>query len=203
MTDIIIVSFSDSDLNEYFEKSRLYLEEFISSAAIAVNVHGVHNSLTKAGLEIIIQKFEDKYAIVIFAHGTENSVLDSQGGNIVLHEDQAKDLNKAIVYSTACYNASSLGFKMSHYGCKLFFGFSGKSYVTDIDDYITNTFIQTDNYAFIQILSGEEDCKSLSGNTETFFKHKYDEIKDSYPESAVLLMHNKEAVRFYENNREC
>ncbi len=107
------------------------------------------------------------------------------------------------MYSTACYNASSLGFQLSNYGCNLFFGYSDKSYISYTDNYIENIFIETDNFALIKILLGERDCSLLVDKTEEYFKEKYDEIKENYYESAVLLMHNKESVRFYENRTEC
>ncbi|HFS68075.1 MAG TPA: hypothetical protein ENK67_07675 [Flavobacteriia bacterium] len=202
MTDLIILSVPDSDLNEYFKKCRSHLELFVSKQSLAITIHGEHGVFTQKTLEEKIQCFTDGYALIIYAHGTENSVTNKDGEEI-LHESQAHILSNALVYSTACYNASSLGFKLSNYGCKLFFGYSDKAYVAHTDNYIEKAFIETDNFALIKILLGENDCTKLAEETEEFFKTKYNDIKENYYESAALLMHNKEAVRFYQNHAEC
>ena len=203
MKDLIILSVPDSDLNEYFEKCRSHLELFISRKSLKINIHGEHGTFTQETLEEKIQCFTDRYALIIYAHGTESSVRDKNGIEI-LHESQAHMLSNSLVYSTACSNASSLGFHLSNYGCKLFFGYLGKAYVPlDMDILIEKIFIETDNFAMIQILMGEVNCQKLATDTENFFKQKYNEIKYDYPDDAAWLMHNKESVRFYQNRAEC
>ena len=203
MRDLIILSIPDSNLNGYFEKCRNHLVEFISSQSIEINIHGEHGIFTKDTLAEKIQCFTDRYALIIYAHGTDKSVIDTNGIEI-LHESQASILHNALVYSTACSNASSLGFQLSQYGCNLFFGYSDKAYIPiSQDNFIENTFIETDNFAILQILSRNIDCQQLSIDTENFFKQKYNEIKYNYPDDAAWLMHNKESVRFYQNRTEC
>jgi len=202
MKDLIILSVPDNDLNEYFEKCRKHLELFISKNSLELTIHGEHGIFTQKTLEEKIQCFRDKYALIIYAHGTETSIINAQK-EVLFEESQVSILANSLVYSTACYNASSLGFQLSNYGCNLFFGYADKSYVAHIDDYIEKAFIETDNFALIKILSGETDCTLLAEETEKYFKQKYNEIKDNYLESAVLLMHNKESVRFYQSRAEC
>lgn len=202
MKDLIILSVSDSNLNEYFEKCRNHLELFISKSSLKITIHGEHGTFTQKTLESKIKCFTDEYALIVYAHGTETSVINKDGEEI-LHESQASILLNALVYSTACFNASSLGFELSNYGCNLFFGYSAKAYVAHTDNYIEKSFIETDNFALIKILSGETNCTLLAEDTEKFFKTKYNDIKENYYESAALLMHNKESVRFYQNSAEC
>ncbi len=202
MRDLIILSVADSNLNEYFEKCRKHLELFIFKQSLKVTIHGEHGAFTQETLEDKIQDFTERYALIIYAHGTETSIIDAQK-EVLFDENQAPILANSLVYSTACYNASSLGFKLSNYGCNLFFGYSNKAYVAHTDNYIEKAFIETDNFALIKILSGETDCTLLVEETEKFFKKKYNDIKENYYESAALLMHNKESVRFYQNRAEC
>ncbi len=202
MKDLIILSVPDSDLNEYFEKCRNHLELFISKQSLKITIHGEHGVFTKETLDEKIQCFRDEYALIVYAHGTETSVI-TKDGEVIFHESQADILEKALVYSTACLNASSLGFKLSNYGCKLFFGYFNKAYVPHTDSVIEKVFIETDNFAMIKILLGESNCQQLSFDTEDFFKKKYNEIKYIYPDDAAWLMHNKESVRFYQNRAEC
>ena len=202
MRDLIILSVPDSALNEYFEKCRNHLELFISKNSLEFTIHGEHGIFTKETLEKKIQCFTDKYALIIYAHGTETSIIDAKK-EVLFEESQVSILGNSLVYSTACYNASSLGFKLSNYGCNLFFGYSDKTYVSHTDNYIENTFIETDNFALKKILSGETNCTLLAKKTEEFFKQKYNDIKDNYYEDAALLMHNKESVRFYQNRAKC
>jgi len=202
MKDLIVLSIPDSDLNEYFEKCRKHLELFISKQSLKVNIHGEHGVFTQDTLEEKIQCFTDRYALIIYAHGTETSIINTQK-EVLFEENQAPILANSLVYSTACYNASSLGFKLSNYGCKLFFGYSDKSYVPHTDNYIEKAFIETDNFALIRILLGETDCKQVAEETDVFFKTKIDEIKYTYPDDAAWMMHNREAVRFYQNRAEC
>ena len=203
MKDLIILSVPDSSLNEYFEKCRNHLELFISKQSIKINIHGEHGIFTQETLEEKIQCFTDRYALVIYAHGTKTSVMDKENNRVLLDETQVPILGNSLVYSTACFNASSLGFSLSNYGCKLFFGYANKAYVAHTDNYIERTFIETDNFALMKILSGETDCTFLADETEKFFKKKYNDIKENYYEDAALLMHNKESVRFYQNRAEC
>jgi len=202
MTDLIILSVPDNNLNEYFAKCRNHLELFISKNSLELTIHGEHGIFTKETLEEKIQCFTDRYALIIYAHGTETSIIDAKE-EVLFEESQASILENSIVYSTACYNASSLGFKLSNYGCSLFFGYSDKAYVSHTNGYIENIFIETDNFALKKILSGEIDCTQLAQETEEFFKKKYNEIKDNYYEDAALLMHNKESVQFYQNRTKC
>ena len=203
MKDLIILSIPDSNLNEYFQKCRDHLELFISRQSLDITIHGEHGIFTQKTLEDKIQCFTDRYALIIYAHGTETSVIDKENNRVLLDEKQVPILGNSLVYSTACFNASSLGYRLSNYGCHLFFGYADRAYITHTDNYIENTFIETDNFALIQILLGERDCSLLVEETEKYFKEKYNEIKENYYESAVLLMHNKESVRFYENRTEC
>ena len=202
MKDLIILSVPDSNLNEYFEKCRVHLESFILNKSLKITIHGEHGTFTKKTLEKKIKCFTDEYALIVYAHGTETSVITKDGEEI-FHESQANILSNALVYSTACSNASSLGFELSKYGCKLFFGYYNQAYVSHADKFIENIFIETDNFAIIKILLGESNCQKLSSSTEDFFKKKYNEIKDIYPDDAAWLMHNKESVRFYQNRAEC
>ena len=202
MKDLIILSVADSNLNEYFEKCRKHLESFIFKKSLEITIHGEHGAFTQKKLEEKIQDFTDRYALIIYAHGTATSVIDARQ-EVLFEEHQAPILENSLVYSTACYNASSLGFQLSNYGCNLFFGYSNKVYVAHTDNYIEKAFIETDNFALIKILSGETNCTRLAEETEKFFKKKYNDIKENYYESAALLMHNKESVRFYQNRTEC
>ena len=202
MNDLIILSIPDNNLNEYFKKCRDHLELFISQQSLEITIHGEHGIFTQETLEAKIQCFTDKYALIIYAHGTETSVIDAKN-EVLLDENQVSILQNSLVYSTACYNASSLGFQLSNYECNLFFGYSNKAYVAHTDNYIEKAFIETDNFALIKILSGETNCTLLVEETEKFFKTKYNDIKENYYESAALLMHNKESVRFYQNRAEC
>jgi hypothetical protein len=203
MKDLIILSIADSSLNDYFKKCRNHLELFISKQALKLTIHGEHGTFTQKTLEKKIQCFTDRYALIIYAHGTETSVIDKENNRVLLDEKQVPILENSLVYSTACFNASSLGFLLSNYGCKLFFGYANKSYISCTDTYVEEIFIETDNFALIKILSGETNCTLLAEKTEKFFKKKYNDIKYNYYEDAVLLMHNKEAVRFYQNRVEC
>ena len=204
MKDLIIVSFSDTNLNEYFFKCRKYLEQFIEENSLEINLHGVHGSFNKKSLSLLVDKFDDRYGIVIYAHGTTDSILNSRYGDEVLTTEEAHNYHNAIFYSTACSTASSLGYAISNYGSKLLFGYDKKSYVSSsIDDYIENIFISTDNFALLQILSGEKDCSKISNDTYDFFTYKYNEIKENYQDDAAWLMHNREAVKFYKEKKEC
>lgn len=202
MKDLIILSVPDSNLNEYFEKCREHLELFISKQSLEITIHGEHGAFTKETLDEKIQCFTESYALIVYAHGTETSIRNAQN-EVLFEESQVSILANSLVYSTACYNASSLGSKLSNYGCNLFFGYADKSYVAYTDKYIEKAFIETDNFALIKILSGETDCTLLTEETEKYFKQKYNDIKENYYESAVLLMHNKESVRFYQNQTVC
>lgn len=202
MKDLIILSVTDSNLNEYFEKCRNHLESFISGQSLEITIHGKHGVFTQETLEAKIKCFTDRYALIIYAHGTGTSVINTSN-EVLFEERQAPILTNSLVYSTACYNASSLGFQLSNYGCNLFFGYINKAYVAHTDCYIEKVFIETDNFALIRILSGETDCTFLAEETEKFFKKKYNDIKENYYENAALLMHNKESVRFYQNRAEC
>jgi len=202
MKDLIILSVPDSDLNEYFAKCRNHLELFISKNSLELTIHGEHGIFTKETLEEKIQCFTDRYALIIYAHGTETSIIDAKE-EVLFEESQVSILENSLVYSTACFNASSLGFQLSNYGCSLFFGYSDKAYVSHTDNYIENTFIETDNFALIKILLGETDCSQLAEKTDIFFKNKIDEMKYTYPDDAAWMMHNREAIRFYQNRAEC
>jgi hypothetical protein len=200
--DLIILSVPDSNLNEYFKKCRDHLELFISKQTLSITIHGAHGTFTQKTLAEKIQCFSDKYALVVYAHGSETSITD-RDGNEIFHESQADTLSNALVYSTACLNASSLGYKVSNYGCKLFFGYADKSYIVHSDNYVETMFIETDNYALIKIILGEKDCKKISEETDLFFKKKINEMKYTYPDDAAWMMHNRESVRFYQNRAEC
>lgn len=204
MKDLIIVSFPDSDLNEYFFKSREYLEKYISDSSLEINIHGVHGSFNRESLSLLVDKFHDKYGIVIYAHGTTDSILNSKYGDEILTSEEAPKHHNSIFYSTACSNASSLGYTISNYGSKLFFGYDNKSYISSsTDNYIENIFIATDNFALLKILSKEEDCSKISNDTYNFFTSKYNEIKENYHDDAAWLMHNREATKFYKEKKEC
>lgn len=203
MKDLIILSVPDSNLNEYFEKCRNHLEFFISKQQdLKITIHGEHGVFTQKTLEAKIQCFTDRYALIVYAHGTKTSIIDTNQ-QVLLDESQVSILENSLVYSTACFNASSLGFQLSNYGCNLFFGYSNKAYVAHTDKYVEKAFIETDNFALLKILSGERNCSLIAEQTEKFFKKKYNDIKDNYYEAAALLMHNKESVRFYQNRVEC
>lgn len=196
MNDIVVISYPDKDpcFDSYFNNSRYHLSSILNER---ITLHGDHGEFSQNSLEIKIKSFDDNYGVVVYSHGTEDSILDSNK-NPILNEYQAPHLSNSVVYSTACLNASYLGNKLIDNGCKLFFGYATKSYIpiTDNDFYIESVFIETDNYALKLILEGEQDINKLIKKTDEYYESRYKEISKKYSYDAPFLMMNREAVRF-------
>lgn len=195
MKDLVVISYDDSILGKYFEKCRNDLESYLKSMGLNPNIHCMHNSCDKDLIDETIKTLSDHYCVIVYAHGSKVAIED-QHGNILVHENDVAHYHNSIFYSTACYNAESLGGTLIRYMSKIFFGYKDYSWALDNDQGIV--FIETDNFALKKILSGCINGQKIYEDTYDFFYKKYIELENSNFELAPLIYHNMDAMRVYE-----
>jgi len=195
MKDLIVISYDDSKLGKYFEKCRNDLETYLESIGLNPNIHCLHNACNKTSIDQIVNTLSDNYCVIVYAHGS-NVAVEDQHGNTLVHEDDVSHFHNSIFYSTACYNAESLGSTLIRYMSKIFFGYKDYSWALDNDDGIV--FIETDNFALKKILSGCKNGQKIYEETYEFFYQKYKELESSNFALAPLMYHNMDTMRVYE-----
>jgi len=195
MKDLVVISYDDFPLGKYFEKCRKDLEAYLLSNNLSPNIHCMHNECNKNSIDEVINTLSDNYCVVVYAHGTTVAVKDHDG-NILVHEDDVAHYHNSIFYSTACYNAESLGNVLIRYMSKIFFGY--KDYSWALDTEYGTVFIETDNFALKKILSGCTNGQKIYEDTYDFFYEKYRELENTNFELAPLMYHNMDTMRVYE-----
>lgn len=200
MNDIIVISYDDEILGQYFKKCRNDLENFIQlHSELSPDIHCMHNNCNQTNVLDQIKSLDDNYCVIVYAHGSEESIKD-QHGSILIHKDDASNFHNAVFYSTACNNAESLGIEVIRYGCKLFFGYKKVSYGIEDGSYpIYDTFfVESDNFAIKEILNGCNNGKELYDKTYDFIYScclKLEEIDDAL---VPFLFHNLESFKIIE-----
>lgn len=119
MKDLVVISYDDSILGKYFEKCRIGCAPYLTNMGLSPEIHCMHNQCSKVSIDQIINTLSDNYCVVVYAHGSEVAVED-QHGNALVHKDDVAHYCNSIFYSTACYNAESLGSTLIRYMSKLF-----------------------------------------------------------------------------------
>lgn len=202
MKDIVVISYDDSGkLGKYFEKCRNDLELYLVTTSLTAKVHCTHGDCTKGKIDNLVKSLTDDYCVVIYAHGNKDEIID-QNKISLINKDDILHFENSIFYSTACSTAEKegLGYELILKMSKLFFGYSQEAYgIKDgAESWVYDYFVQTDNYALKEILSGNRMGKVLYEKTYDFFYNKCVELEKKDEVLAPLLYHNMDIMRIYE-----
>jgi len=205
MNNIVIVSYNCDELGNYFQLCNADLQQYIIDTSLSIAVHCEHNNCDREILHDKLKEFDDDYIVSIYAHGeeenyikrTKNRIRTNKNEDLINIENAMHSYTNAIVYSTSCYAANELGETMHLYGCKLFFGYKAKSYLSLL---YKDDFIEMDNFTLKLILDAEIiDGRELYKKTNKFLTDKIKEMRTKNPLVAPLIIHNREAFTIYHN----
>ena len=200
MNNIVIVSYDCDELGDYFKLCNIDLQQYISDNHIEIDVHCEHDNCNRENLHSKLIEFTDNYIISIYAHGENNRIKNNKKEDLINMDDAKSHYHNAIVYSTSCFTANELGVEMHNYGCKFFFGYKAKSYLSLNHK---SDFIEMDNYTLRLILDEKTiDGRVLYEKTDKYFIAKLNELRVINPLLAPLIMHNRESFVIYHNRKE-
>ncbi|MCV6607819.1 MAG: hypothetical protein OIF32_06360 [Campylobacterales bacterium] len=200
MNDIVIVSYHCDELDNYFQLCNEDIQTFIKLKQLDIETHCLHDECNRTSLHEKLNTLADNYVVSIYAHGENHRIRDNELQDLITIDDSMKYYNNAIVYSTACYSANEIGRKMHLYNCKIFYGYTKRSYVVYM---YKDSFIELDNFALKEILVDHSiEPTNLCEKTNYAFDKKIEEMKDLNLMVAPLIMHNRESYKIYKNRQE-